>query len=187
MRPSRSRRLATNFAVLIPMAKQIPWAGKMVAVLTPTTRPAESTSGPPELPGIQRGIGLNDVIDQAPGIRAQRPSQRAHHTRRYGGLKAIGRANGDGDLAHAQFLRVSQFSRDQARLIDANDRQIAGGILADQGRGHMTPVGQSRRYRAVASCTTWLLVRIRPSGVKTNPEPPPWRSRGSPERVRPAA
>ena len=37
-----------------------------------------------------------------------------------------------------------------------------------------------------ASWTTWLLVRIRPSGVKTNPEPPPRRSCGSPERVRPA-
>ena len=38
-----------------------------------------------------------------------------------------------------------------------------------------------------ASCTTWLLVRISPSGVNTNPDPPPRRSRGSPERVRPAA
>ena len=35
----------------------------------------------------------------------------------------------------------------------------------------------------VASCTTWLLVRIRPSGVNTKPEPPPCRSRGSPERL----
>src|SRR6202140_857412 len=52
MRPSRSRRLATNFAVLMPMAKQMPCAGRMVAVFTPTTRPAESTSGPPELPGF---------------------------------------------------------------------------------------------------------------------------------------
>jgi len=27
------------------------------------------------------------------------------------------------------------------------------------------------------------VVRINPSGVNTNPEPPPWRSRGSPERL----
>ncbi len=37
----------------------------------------------------------------------------------------------------------------------------------------------------VASCTTWLLVRINPSGVNTKPEPPPRRSRGSPERGSP--
>src|SRR5438477_7489119 len=40
------------FAVGINTAKQIPCAGRMTAVLTPTTRPRESTSGPPELPGL---------------------------------------------------------------------------------------------------------------------------------------
>jgi hypothetical protein len=36
-----------------------------------------------------------------------------------------------------------------------------------------------------ASCTTWLFVRISPSGVKINPEPPPCCSRRSPDRDRP--
>ena len=31
----------------------------------PITSPRVVTSGPPELPGIERGIGLNDVFDQA--------------------------------------------------------------------------------------------------------------------------
>ena len=34
------------------MAKQIPCAAGMIAVFTPTTRPCESTSGPPEFPGF---------------------------------------------------------------------------------------------------------------------------------------
>src|SRR5438876_10674105 len=58
--PMRPRRIlpcrmswpVTTFAVLIPTAKQIPCAGRMTAVLTPITRPRESTTGPPELPGL---------------------------------------------------------------------------------------------------------------------------------------
>src|SRR5829696_8315867 len=34
------------------MAKPIPWAPPMMAVFMPTTRPAASASGPPELPGL---------------------------------------------------------------------------------------------------------------------------------------
>jgi hypothetical protein len=32
----------------------------------------------------------------------------------------------------------------------------------------------------VAPCTTWLLVRMKPSGVKTTPEPAPIASRAGP-------
>ncbi len=42
-----------NLAVLTGMAKQRPWAGRMTAVLMPTTWPRESTRGPPELPGLR--------------------------------------------------------------------------------------------------------------------------------------
>ena len=40
------------FAVFIPVAKQIDWACGIIAVLTPITRPFESTNGPPEFPGL---------------------------------------------------------------------------------------------------------------------------------------
>jgi hypothetical protein len=42
----------TRWAVLTGTAKQIPCAPLMIAVLIPTTSPRESTSGPPELPGL---------------------------------------------------------------------------------------------------------------------------------------
>ena len=42
----------THFAVLIPVAKQMDWASRIMAVLTPITRPLESTRGPPEFPGL---------------------------------------------------------------------------------------------------------------------------------------
>src|SRR6266404_8356852 len=44
---------ATNSAVLLAMAKQIPCAGRIMAVLTPMICPPELTSGPPELPGFK--------------------------------------------------------------------------------------------------------------------------------------
>ena len=42
-----------NCAVADGIAKQIPWAIGMIAVLTPTTRPRLSTKGPPLLPGLR--------------------------------------------------------------------------------------------------------------------------------------
>src|SRR5260370_1164363 len=57
MRPSRNRRLATNLAVLIPMAKPIPCAGKILAVFTPLTPPAASPSAPPQLPALSAAGG----------------------------------------------------------------------------------------------------------------------------------
>ena len=42
----------TKRAVFTGTAKQIPCAPAITAVLMPITRPRESTSGPPELPGL---------------------------------------------------------------------------------------------------------------------------------------
>jgi len=41
-----------ELSVSIEVAKQIPCAGRIIAVLTPTTSPRALTSGPPEFPGL---------------------------------------------------------------------------------------------------------------------------------------
>src|SRR2546428_454771 len=51
-RPSRMSWPAPHCAVLEGMAKQIPCDPMITAVLTPTTCPRKSTSGPPEFPGF---------------------------------------------------------------------------------------------------------------------------------------
>jgi hypothetical protein len=55
MRPSRmsrgTMRLTSSIGIAKPMPALAPDGLKM-AVLTPITRPAESSSGPPELPGL---------------------------------------------------------------------------------------------------------------------------------------
>ena len=48
-----------GLAMLIGIAKKMPCACSAKAVLTPTTLPAASTSGPPELPGIDGSVRLD--------------------------------------------------------------------------------------------------------------------------------
>ncbi len=47
--------------------------GLTMTVFMPMSSPAESRSGPPELPGIDRGVGLDHVPDREPA--------RAEHAR----------------------------------------------------------------------------------------------------------
>ena len=73
-RPSRIRRPATYLAVLIAIAKQIPCAGRITAVFTPITSPRESTSGPPELPGLSAAsVWSTSSISRPDFARSDRP------------------------------------------------------------------------------------------------------------------
>ena len=66
---------ATQRAVLTGTAKQIPCAPWMMAVLMPTTRPRESTSGPPELPGFSAAsVWMTFSISRPLLDRSERPS-----------------------------------------------------------------------------------------------------------------
>jgi hypothetical protein len=74
--PSRIRRDATHLAVLLAMAKQMPCAGRMTAVLTPITSPRELTSGPPELPGFKAAsVWIRLSISRPVAARSERPSE----------------------------------------------------------------------------------------------------------------
>jgi hypothetical protein len=49
--------------------------------------------------GIERGIGLDNVVDQPAGARAQAAAERRDHARRHGGFEAERIADGDHELA----------------------------------------------------------------------------------------
>ncbi len=68
------------------------------------TSPRELTSGPPELPGFNAASVWMRLSMSRPDSRAERPAQRAHHARRHRVLEAVGIADGDGKLAHAQLV-----------------------------------------------------------------------------------
>ena len=53
----------------------MPCAGRMTAVFTPITVPAESTSGPPELPGLSAASVWMMLSSRRPvALRIERPS-----------------------------------------------------------------------------------------------------------------
>ncbi|MNC84884.1 hypothetical protein D3C83_04520 [compost metagenome] len=64
-----------TFAVSIAVAKQMPCAGRMTAVLTPITSPREDTSGPPELPGFNAAsVWITSSIRRPFWDLSERPS-----------------------------------------------------------------------------------------------------------------
>src|SRR5438067_82142 len=57
---------------------------------------------------IQSRVRLDHVVHQTPRLRAQTPSERAHHTRCHSALKAVRVADGDDQLPDAHALRAAQ-------------------------------------------------------------------------------
>ena len=126
-------------AVLTAMAKQMPWAGQMMAVLTPTTSPRELTRGPPELPGLRAAsVWMTSSISR-PLSAAQRPAQGADHAGRHRRLEAEGVADGDGHLPDADGGESPRW-RPQVLPVYADDGEVGVRVVAD----HCAP-GRARR------------------------------------------
>ena len=64
-----------RLTMLIGMAKQIPWAEWMMAVFMPITRPLAVQQRAAAIAGVERGIGLDHVVDQMAGDAAQGAAQ----------------------------------------------------------------------------------------------------------------
>ncbi len=94
---------------------------------------------------VERRVGLDHVVDQAAGHRAQRTPQRAHDTRRNAALKAQRVADRDHQLTHAQRFGVSERSNLERSIPctrrHAQHRQIRRRILADQRGVEPSSVG----------------------------------------------
>ena len=158
------------------VAKQMPWAAAMIAVFTPMTSPRESTSGPPELPGLSAASVWITSSIRRPDCGAERTPQRADDAGGDGALEPVGVADGDDELAR----RATRAScRAGARRSLRPETRITARSYADRRRSDRA----SERWPSVKGTSslrwrppaTWLLVRISPSGVKTNPEPLPGR------------
>ena len=62
MRRVLSSSVAMVSALSIGIAKPMPWAPARTATLMPIISPSMFSSGPPELPGIDAGVGLDQVF-----------------------------------------------------------------------------------------------------------------------------
>src|SRR4051812_14848649 len=110
MSAATMRRVAT----LIGTARPSPTPA--TAVLIPITRPRPSASAPPELPGVERGVGLDHVVDDT-HVRARagrkRASERRHHAGSDGAGESVRIPDRDDELADAQLFRVAELRRSE--------------------------------------------------------------------------
>src|SRR5580704_653191 len=96
---------------------------------------------------VERSVGLNYIFDQPPGVGAQRTSQSTDDAGGDRVLKSIRIADGNGQLAYAKSLRVSERSGHEMRSVivgqtDTNHGQIGRGIVADNVGREALPVGE---------------------------------------------
>ena len=64
----------------------------------------ERTSG---IAGVQRSVGLDDVVDKPAGARPEGASEGADNARRHGALKAVRITDGDGELTNPHFFGIA--------------------------------------------------------------------------------
>ena len=87
----------------------------------------ERTSG---VAGIQCRIRLDDVVHEAAGLRAHGATQRTHHAGSDGLLEPVRTADGDGDLADSQGLRITKANVNQMGRVDAHDSEVRVRVVA---------------------------------------------------------
>ncbi len=106
------------------------------------TSPREFEQRPAGVAGIERGIGLDDVVDQATGTRAQRTTERADDAGGDRLLKTHRTADGDRDLAGRHPVRISQEERGKSTARDAHDGEVGFRVVADQFGTSRAAVGK---------------------------------------------
>jgi hypothetical protein len=135
-------RLTSSTGIAKPMPALAP-LGLAIWVLTPIRRPAESSSGPPELPGLMAASAVE---------RFDLAVERAHDAHRQRLVEAEGVADGVHALAHLQFAAGADGNRRQLGRwrVDLQHRQVAVGKRAHQLGGVAGLVGQRHARRAAA-------------------------------------
>ena len=142
------RCYATTFAVLIADREADPLRGQDDRGVHADDLRGGVDEGASGVPGVQRGIGLDDVVDEPARARSKGPAQRAHHTRGHGVLEPVRVADGDRDLTDAERSRSRPASATRSSGEDPDDGQIGIGIIADDPRLDAPPVRQRRRRSA---------------------------------------
>ena len=132
-----------RLAMSIGMAKQIPCADWMIAVLMPTTRPRLSSSGPPLLPGLSAASVWITLSTRCPVmLRRLRPSALTTPGG-HGRVEAERAADGDHELPDAQLGRVAERRVRQPRRIGLHDRDVGPRVGADDAAGDLPAVVQT--------------------------------------------
>jgi hypothetical protein len=104
---------------------------------------ADGFAGAARIAGIERGVGLDNVVDQPPGRGAQRTAECRDHAGGHRRFETERIADSNHQLSALEALGIAERGgRQRHRLVDANERQVGVGIVADQPRLQVLAVGR---------------------------------------------
>ena len=86
------------------------------------------------VPGVERGIGLDDVLDHATVPGGKRPAKGAHDTGRDGGVEPERIPDSDHELADPKRLGLGELGDRQARAEDADHGEVCRAVGAHDRR-----------------------------------------------------
>ena len=137
-RPSRISAAATRWAVRSGIAKHTPWPGRMAAVLTPIDRAALVDERPARVAGVERGVGLDDVVHEAarPG-RSERPSALTTPAVTVRGSRTGCRWRPRAGPRAARASRRAR--RDELRRVHPEQGEVGIRVVADERAGKVPP------------------------------------------------
>ncbi|MDF3039254.1 MAG: hypothetical protein K0Q71_1960 [Thermomicrobiales bacterium] len=110
--------------------------------IDPDHAPAGVNQRSSRVAGVERGVGLDDILDQPATAGAQRAPQRRDDPSRDGRLEAEGVADGDDELARFESIRIAELGRGQTAHRRLDHRQIGLRVVADHACGQGPPVGE---------------------------------------------
>ena len=103
---------------------------------------------------IERGVGLDHVVDEVAGDAPQAAAQGADHPGGHRRVEAERAADGDHELADAQLGRVAERRVRQPRRIGLHDRDVGPWVGTDDPAGDLPAIVQTHP-QAVRARTTW--------------------------------
>ena len=115
------------------------------AVLMPTTRAAGVGERAAGVAGIERGVGLHDVLDDAAGGGRQRAAERRDDAGRHGAREAVRVADGDDELADLEAVGVAERRGRQVVGSDPKHGEVGQPIRADDVEVELATVDECRR------------------------------------------
>src|SRR5262245_41356756 len=87
---------------------------------------------PPRVPWIQSGVSLNNIVQQSPRLRPQRPAECADHSSGHRTLETVRVAYCHYQLAHTYGPGLSKLNRDQVGGINPEDGEVRIRVITDQ-------------------------------------------------------
>lgn len=88
------------------------------------------------VPGVEGGVGLDDLVDHPPGAGRQRATERRHDPGRHASCQAERIADRDHELPDLKCGGVAQLDRWRRGVVGFQDREVGQRVAPDDPRPH---------------------------------------------------